>query len=104
MCIRDSFYFAAGDYTFATQVDDGARIYIDNILVVDAWSDGPKERSNRFNGIGVGYHNIRVEYYEQTGNAYVRAWWTLAGSAAPTPVPTPGGGNVPPPPGPIVPM
>lgn len=99
-----SFYFAAGDYNFATQVDDGARIYIDNILVVDAWSDGPKERSNRFNSIGVGYHNVRVEYYEQTGNAYVRAWWTLAGSTAPTPTPTPGGGSVPPPPGPIVPM
>jgi uncharacterized protein YraI len=101
-----NFYFAAGDYMFYTQVDDGARLYIDNILVIDAWSDGPKERSNRFNSIGVGYHNIRVEYYEQTGNAYVRAWWTLAGSPAPAPTPTPGGGgNVPPPPpGPVVPM
>ena len=100
------FNFAAGDYIFTTQVDDGARIYIDNILIVDAWSDGPKERSNRFNNIGAGTHNIRVEYYEQTGNAYVRTWWTLAGSTAPTPTPTPGGGNVPvpPPPGPIVPL
>jgi len=97
-----NFYFAAGDYMFYTQVDDGVRLYIDNILVIDAWSDGPKERSNRFNSIGVGYHNIRVEYYEQTGNAYVRAWWTLAGSVVPTPIPTPGGGSVPPPPGPII--
>ncbi len=100
-----NFYFAAGDYVFTTQTDDGARVYIDNILIIDAWSDGPKERSNRFNSIGVGYHNMRVEYYEQTGNAYVRTWWTLAGSPAPAPTPTPGGGNVPPPPpGPIVPM
>jgi uncharacterized protein YraI len=100
-----NFYFAAGDYIFTAQMDDGARVYIDNILIIDAWNDGPKERSNRFNSIGVGYHNMRVEFYEQTGNAYVRVWWALAGSTSPTPTPTPGGGgNVPPPPGPIAPM
>jgi hypothetical protein len=56
-------------------VDDGIRLYIDGLLVLDHWRDGYKEVSNRVIGVGAGQHTITVEYYERTGNAAVRAWW-----------------------------
>jgi hypothetical protein len=88
-----SFYFEAGDYTFQVNVDDGARLYIDGIRVIDAWSDGYKEVSNVFYGVGEGNHQITVEYYERTGGASVRAWWWRGGGGSGG-----GGGTAPPPP------
>ncbi|MFN2202925.1 MAG: PA14 domain-containing protein [Caldilineaceae bacterium] len=75
-----SFYFEAGDYTFQVNVDDGARLFIDGIRVIDAWSDGYQEVSNVFYGVGAGNHQITVEYYERTGGAAIRAWWWRSAS------------------------
>ena len=71
-----SFFFDAGDYQFYARADDGVRLYIDNILVLDSWWDGYKEPTNNFRRIGGGPHTIRVEYYERTGSAFIRVWWT----------------------------
>ncbi|MFN3333289.1 MAG: PA14 domain-containing protein [Caldilinea sp.] len=70
------FYFDAGDYQFFARSDDGVRLYINNILVIDAWWDGFKESTNAFRRIGSGNHTIRIEFYERTGAAFVRAWWS----------------------------
>lgn len=86
------FYFSPADYSFYTIADDGVRVWIDNILVIDAWYDGYKERNNRFDRVGDGYHTMRVEFYERAGGAIVRAWWSYAGSNYPV------SGPVPPPP------
>jgi uncharacterized protein YgiM (DUF1202 family) len=69
------YYFEAGDYTFTGDSDDGIRVYIDGIRILDGWYDGGKQISNRFNGIGAGNHQITVEFYEHTGNASVRVSW-----------------------------
>ena len=70
-----TYSFDAGDYTFRARVDDGVRVYIDNIRVLDNWSDGFKEFQNTFRGLGGGDHTITVEYYERGGTAFVRVWW-----------------------------
>jgi uncharacterized protein YraI len=89
------FYFAGGDYEFFAVSDDGVRVYIDDILLINAWFDGYNERSNRFNQIGEGWHTLRVEFYERTGRANVRVWWSFAGSRQPLT------GPLPPPPAPF---
>ena len=87
-----SFFFSGGDFEFFVQSDDGTRVYIDNILVIDAWYDGYKQRNNTFRQVGSGYHMMRVDYYERTGSAFVRVWWSFPGSQAPISglVPPPG--------------
>ncbi len=87
-----SFFFSGGDFEFFVQSDDGTRVYIDNILVIDAWYDGYKQRNNTFRQVGGGYHMMRVDYYERTGTAFVRVWWSFPGSQTPIsgPVPPPG--------------
>jgi hypothetical protein len=67
--------FTAGTWLFFAQADDGVRLFVDGILVLDKWSDGYGEVRNRFVGIGAGDHTIRVEYYQRTGTARVRVWW-----------------------------
>jgi len=85
------FFFTPADYMFYAQSDDGVRVWIDNILVIDAWFDGYKERSNRFDRIGEGNHTMRVEFYKRTGGAFLRIWWSFAGSNYPVtgPIPPP---------------
>jgi hypothetical protein len=70
-----TFNFDAGDYVFQARSDDGVRVYIDGIRVIDAWTDGYKEPSNRFQRLGGGDHQITIEYYERGGTAFNRVWW-----------------------------
>jgi RHS repeat-associated protein len=62
----------SGNYTFGTEHDDGARVYINNTLVLDAWNG-----SGTFYGTPVSLvagvnATIKVEYHEGAGNASVR--------------------------------
>ncbi len=77
--------FLGGDYLFWAQADDGVRLYLDNLLLLDKWSDGAGEVRNRFLNVGGGEHVVRVEYYQRTGIARVRVWWgrTMPGAIEP---------------------
>jgi hypothetical protein len=70
------FTFQGGNFDFFAESDDGVRVYIDNLLLIDAWYDGFKQRQNRFLSLGAGPHTMRVEFYERTGNAQIRVWWS----------------------------
>ncbi len=72
---RGNFQFAAGNMVFRARADDGVRVFLDNHLVIDAWSNGPKDISNTFSNVGAGVHLVTVEYYENTGDAYVQVSW-----------------------------
>ncbi len=79
---RGSFSFDRGDYRFSVVADDGVRVFIDGIRVIDAWRDGHKEVSNIFRQLGGGTHEITIEYYEAHGQAYVWVWWDRLGSGS----------------------
>ena len=58
----------AGGYTFFAKPDDAARIYIDGVLVLN--NDGTKsgvDLSSAVLQLGLGYHDIRVDYLQTTG-------------------------------------
>lgn len=71
-----SFSFDNGDYRFSANVDDGIRLYIDGIRVLDRWQNGYQvDVNNTFRNLGAGNHQIIVEYYEAAGNALLRVSW-----------------------------
>lgn len=71
-----TFGFEGGDYRFNATTDDGIRVYIDGILVLDRWQNGlNNDVNNTFRSLGGGNHQIVVEYYEAHGNAQVRVNW-----------------------------
>jgi PA14 domain len=63
--------FADGVYRIRVTADDGVRVYVDNNLVINDWTDGSsRERSTEqsLSGLRV----IRVEYYERFDRASIR--------------------------------
>lgn len=73
--------FPGGDYTFALGYDDGARIKVDGQVVADGWS--PSSQHYVTHHVGAGYHYVVVEYYENTGDAYLTAAWRGPGFSLP---------------------
>jgi hypothetical protein len=64
-----------GTYTFSATSDDGMRIWIDNVLVLDAWYDHPPQTFTFDRYMGTGHHLIKVEYYENGGLAVAKLAW-----------------------------
>ena len=72
---RGRFLFDAGDYRFLARGNDGVRVYINGIRLIDAWPNASDTVSNIFRSVGAGEHEITVEMYDAGGQAWVRAWW-----------------------------
>jgi len=73
--------YSAGHYRFTVEVDDGARLWVDGILVIDQWHDGVGSYSGDIY-LTEGQHRVQMEMYERTGDAKARLWWTLAANNA----------------------
>ncbi len=66
--------------TFTLPVDDGARVWIDNVRVLDKWLPIGQSGWHTFNvNLTAGRRTpIRVEYYEQWGGAAISLFWHSA--------------------------
>jgi glucose/arabinose dehydrogenase len=74
--------FSAGVYRFSGVRDDGIRVYIDNVPVVDMWNFGDGEYSVD-KVITGGPHEVRVEYFEAGGGARVEFSFDRVGDVVP---------------------
>jgi hypothetical protein len=71
--------FNEGTYIFNAVVDDGIRLYVDNVLIIDRWSTGPHQASV-VHYLPAGQHELRVEYYDESGEANIHLWWERIGN------------------------
>ena len=67
-------HFPAGAYRFFVEQDDGARLWVDGVLVINQWRDGVGSYTGDIY-LAEGAHTVRMEVYEHTGNALARMWW-----------------------------
>ncbi len=65
----------AGLYRFTATSDDGIRVWVDNELIINAWSVHPAKTVNAEKQLSAGEHWIVVEYYEATGLAVAELSW-----------------------------
>jgi LysM repeat protein len=63
-----------GTYLFYARADDGVRVWIDNVLVIDQWHDQPVTEYTVVRQLGAGDHKLQVEYYQHGGSALIRFW------------------------------
>ncbi len=65
------------DYTFHVQIDDGVRLYVDEMMVIDEWKDGNSREVSSIEAIHLtpGFHTIGIDYYENTGRARIELKW-----------------------------
>lgn len=71
--------FPAGTYRFFATTDDGMRVWIDEQLLIDAWSDSQVRTVSADRYLTPGRHFIRVEYYEAGGAAVAQFSWSALG-------------------------
>jgi uncharacterized protein YgiM (DUF1202 family) len=82
----------AGKWTFRVGADDGIRMWIDVTPIVDEWhgnAEGYRTYEVSIDTLTAGNHDLKVEYYEATGNAGVKVEWFYGSGTA-----TGGGGSV----------
>lgn len=82
----------AGRYRFSVTSDDGARLWVNNQLIIDRWYDHATETFTAEVNVPGGNVPIKLEFYENQGHAEIRLNWVQISSApapTPTPVPTP---------------
>jgi PA14 domain len=70
---------ADDQYTFVVRSDDGARLFVDDRLVLDAWHDQEARDRAATTWLSRGGHGIRLEYYQGSGHAACRLWWMRSG-------------------------
>ncbi|MBX3665094.1 MAG: hypothetical protein KF834_05370 [Burkholderiales bacterium] len=91
----------SGNYQFQTESDDGVRLWVNDMTtpVINNWTDHSATTDTSANvALTAGqFYPIRLEFYENGGDAVIRLRWRLPSSgsyvAIPAgPVPTPGAG------------
>lgn len=82
-------YLNQGTYRFTVNVDDGARLFVDNVLVLDQWQPATGLTYIVDVPLGTGNHVIRMEYYEGTGLAYAYLTYALVSGTPPAATPIP---------------
>ena len=65
-------FATAGLYRFSTYSDDGARVWVDNTLIIDHWTDGAEQSYTGDINLSAGNHTVKIEYYENGGFAYFK--------------------------------
>lgn len=68
-------YTTQGTYRFTATSDDGIRVWVDNDLIIDKWSDHPATTYNADKALGTGHHWVVVEFYENKGEAVAKLTW-----------------------------
>src|SRR5215207_8516645 len=77
-----TFDFQAGNYKFDVTTDDGVRLYVDGVLLLNHWYDNT-ERMYATKTMTAGEHQVKVEHYEHGGTANLSVAWAKTTGAAP---------------------
>jgi uncharacterized protein YraI len=62
---------SAGTYRITVRADDGVRVYVNGILVINEWRNATGLTYTGDITLPAGTHNFTVEYYEAGGNAFI---------------------------------
>lgn len=61
----------SGNYLISAASDDGARVYVDGALVIDAWYDHLPLNFTAVRYLTAGPHNFRVDFYDSNLGAFI---------------------------------
>jgi hypothetical protein len=62
-------------HDFHAMMDDGMRVYVDDLLLIDEWRDEAIREVMSSRHISAGPHALRVEYYDVQHHAVANLWW-----------------------------
>jgi LysM repeat protein len=79
-------YFYSGRYRFHIVVDDGVRLFLDGVKIIDKWHDSAPTHYTVDRDVWVGNHSLQIDYYQHVGGSRLQFWVEPIGG-------TGGGGN-----------
>jgi YVTN family beta-propeller protein len=73
-----------GSYRFRTVSDDGVRLWVNGVQVINNWTDhaATTNTSGTINLVAGQRYSIRLEYYERSGSAVMRLRWLTPGAGS----------------------
>jgi hypothetical protein len=84
-----SFTFESGTYRFTLAVDDGARLLVDGVTIIDEWHSASAVTYTADRSMTAGTHSLELQYQELSGDAQVSLTWAKPGAGgAPVPAPS----------------
>src|SRR5439155_10969118 len=83
-----NFSFVGGNATFTARTDDGVRVFLDGVVIIDQWHDQQATTYTVTRAVTAGVHEVKVEYYEKTGDAVIQVSWTGGGTGQPPTITT----------------
>ena len=72
------------NYTFYTTSDDGVRLWIDEKLIINNWTDHPATEDRGSVNLTTGNYDIKLEFYENRGWAAIKLLWGSSKSSKST--------------------
>lgn len=76
-----------GRYQFTATADDGVRVWVGETLVIDEWAVQAAHTVESIVPVRGGPTAVRVEYFENTGEALIALTWRQVGPVITTPTP-----------------
>ena len=87
-------FFEQGAYRFSIDLEGGARMWLDGVLLIDDWVNAGPRTLTADSSVNRDYHDLRLDYFKSTGNGRVRfaiqkldASTTTPTALPPTPAP-----------------
>jgi hypothetical protein len=77
---------ASRSYHFELESDDGSRLYLDGVRVIDNWGQHAARTVSAMHQLGTGHHRIRIEYEQVLGEARLELRWDGAGEGVMQPL------------------
>jgi glucose/arabinose dehydrogenase len=69
-------------YTFYTQSDDGVRLWVNGVLLINNWTNHANREDRASISLTAGQsYSVRLEYFENTGSAVMRLLWSSPSTA-----------------------
>lgn len=78
LSIRWSGFFLvekAGPHKFVTMSDDGVRIFVDDQLIINNWTNHGTTIDEGSRSLTQGWHSIRIEYFQNEGGGLFKFGW-----------------------------
>jgi hypothetical protein len=72
----------SGTYTFYTSSDDGVRLWVNNQLIINNWTNHAVTENSGTISLSAGKkYDIKLEFYENTGAAVIKLFWAYSGQS-----------------------
>jgi hypothetical protein len=77
---KGAFTFESGDYEFTATTDDGLRVIVDGVTIIDEWRPQSATTYTATHNFSAGTHTVVVEYFEATESATAKVSWRELGA------------------------